>query len=57
MEAGHLLFVEVFELEHQRADVVTQRLDRLKKPGHQAGGEEVGVDDEDGALVFAVMVG
>ena len=57
MEVGHLLPVEVFELTHQRANVVAQWLDRLEKPGHQAGGEEVGVDDEDGALVFAVMVG
>jgi len=57
MEAAHLLLVEIFELEHQRADVVTQRLDRLKKPGHQAGGEEVGIGDEGRALIFAVVVG
>ena len=46
MEAGHLHLVEVLELEHQWADMVTQRFNGLEEPRHQAGGEKMRIGNE-----------
>ena len=57
VQSGHLQLVQVFELEHQRADMVAQRFDGLEESLHQADGEEMRIGDKGGAFLLAVMMG
>ena len=57
VEAGHLQFVEVLELEHQWADMLAQRFDGLKESLHQTSGEKVRIGHQSGSFLLAVMMG
>ena len=57
MKSTHLQLIQVFELEHQRTDMVAQRFDGLEESRHQAGGEEMRIGDKGQAFPFTVMMG
>lgn len=56
-QAGHLVFIQIFELEHQRTDMLTEWFKGLQELGHQLSGKEMWIGNQGGTLVLQVMVG
>ena len=56
-ETGHLVFVQVFELEHQWTDMITKWLQGLQESFHEFGGKEIWVGNQRGVFLFVVLMG